>query len=699
MDKAKSDITLRHKIDRIIILNFTVTVILTITSVLLVFYRPDQNRLAALASVCLDTISMVVVLILANSLVFQNGEYNKTTRLFLCMMLGTLFALLFDFLTWSFDGTLSFSDHTFVFIITSLGMGAVLGATFIAYLNNYLWEMHDIKLPRFLYIGLLASNLIAYVITITLGFTRNAFEIVDGHYKTGPFYDYVTAIPVLTLLIMTAFCIKSVKVIGRNDLTAVVGYILLMIIGALVEAVYSIGTTYVAVSVAGVFIFVMLQSKFINRVRQQKDMLTEQIKRQYGILESMAGIYSFVNYVDIKEQYAKRFDKPDSLSEAINIKEDPHTILSYKVRDGIDKDQREKYWTFTDLSTLSKRMTGEKIISADFHHETEGWFRAHYIRIGDLVSQPAQTVIYAVRNIDEEKKNVEMWIEKSNTDELTGFLNRHAYEDDIVELEEGKIKDNLVYVSIDVNSLKVVNDMLGHDAGDELIVGACECMRQCFGAYGKLYRTGGDEFAALIYADEKQLSDIIKDIDEVTENWRGKLNETVAISCGYVSRKENPSLSIHEMAVLADKRMYEDKTRYYQKQGIDRRGQRDAHVALCDLYTKILKINLTDNSYQIVNVDSEEKKEEKGFSDILSDWLNEFAASGRVHPEDLQDFIDKVNIENLSRYFKNNKKVFRAFYRRQSVNGYRKVMLEIIPANDYTDNSQTLFLYVKEIDE
>lgn len=698
MDVNK-DLSPRRKIDRLVILAFTVAVITTVSWVLLMLYRPDQNRLAALASVCLDTISMVVTLILVNSHVFQKGEYTKTTRLYLCLMLGTLFALLFDFLVWSFDGSLSFDDFTFVFIITSLGMGAVLGATFIAYLNNYLWEMHDIKLPRVLYTALLTSNLVAYVLTITLGFTRNAFIIVDGHYQTGPSYDYITVIPVLTLLIVTGFCIKNVKTIGINDVVAVVGYILLMIIGALVEATYSIGTTYVAVAVAGVFIFVMLQSKFINRVRQQKEILTEQITKQYGILESMAGIYSYVNYLDLKEESAKRFDEPSSIIEAFDLKNNPHTSLNYKIREGIDKDQREKYWTFTDLSTLSKRMTGEKLISADFHHEDEGWFRAHFIRIGDLVSQPVQTVIYAVRNIDEEKKNVEMWIEKSNTDELTGFLNRHAYEDDIAVLSESKIKDNLVYVSIDVNSLKVVNDMLGHEAGDELIVGACECMRQCFGAYGKLYRTGGDEFAALIYADEKQLSEIMKDIDEVTENWRGKLNETVAISCGYVSRKENPSLSIHEMAVLADKRMYEDKTRYYQKQGIDRRGQRDAHVALCDLYTKILKINLTDNSYQIVNEDSEEKTEEKGFSDILSDWLNEFAASGRVHPEDLQDFIDKVNIENLSRYFKNNKKVFRTFYRRQSVNGYRKVMLEIIPANDYSDNSQSLFLYVKEIDE
>ena len=52
--------------------------------------------------------------------------------------------------------------------------------------------------------------------------------------------------------------------------------------------------------------------------------------------------------------------------------------------------------------------------------------------------------------------------------------------------------DEFTYVSLDVNGLKVINDTKGHTAGDELIIGACQCMKKSLGPYGKLYRIGGD---------------------------------------------------------------------------------------------------------------------------------------------------------------------------------------------------------------
>ena len=39
------------------------------------------------------------------------------------------------------------------------------------------------------------------------------------------------------------------------------------------------------------------------------------------------------------------------------------------------------------------------------------------------------------------------------------------------------------------------------------------------------------------------------------------------------------------------------------------------------------------------------------------------------------------------------------FYRRKYGDRYKKVMMEMIPAGDYSDDNQTLFLYVKNIDK
>ena len=55
-----------------------------------------------------------------------------------------------------------------------------------------------------------------------------------------------------------------------------------------------------------------------------------------------------------------------------------------------------------------------------------------------------------------------------------------------------------MYISIDLNGLKRVNDTYGHVAGDELIRAAADCMKNSFNEYGKIYRIGGDEFAVII---------------------------------------------------------------------------------------------------------------------------------------------------------------------------------------------------------
>lgn len=679
------------------ILLFCIVVAIGVVTVLLFFYEPNQNALGALGTVCLDVFSMMTLLILILSLLFDEHEMNRTTKLFLCLMLGTLFALFFDFLTWSSDGNLAFADKTYVFTVCSLCCGSILAAVFSLYVSSYMHDMYEMKSSYFDAKICVILNAISFVITVVLALTKTAFDFVDGHYVTGALYDGVAVIPILTLIYVTIYAIRHVDIIGVHDATAVAGYILTMIIGAVIEAIFSIGTTYVSLTIADIFIFLMLQNRYIDRIKKQRELLTEQISSQFEILESMAGIYSYVNYVDLEDCVARRFDEQDSIEDYFDIINDPHTSLTKRLHYEIEDELKDKFWAYTDLSTLPARMANDKLISAEFCHKQEGWFRAQYIRIGDETEADKLKVIFAIRNIDEEKKNVEKWIRKSNTDELTGFYNRHAYEDEIASLEGQKIKDNFVYVSMDVNSLKIINDTLGHEAGDELLLGACECMKQSFGSYGKIFRTGGDEFVALIFADDAQLKEIKNDINELTENWRGKLVDTLAVSFGYVTWKE-ADMSLHRMAVLADKRMYDDKTKYYQQKGIDRRGQRDAHVALCALYTKILKINATDDTYQIVNMNDEEQSSEMGFSESLSEWLTGFGTSGQVHPDDLDEYLAKTNLEVIKSHFKNSDNALTIFYRRKTGDTYKKVMMEIIPANNYQDDSQNLFLYVKNIE-
>ena len=159
----------------------------------------------------------------------------------------------------------------------------------------------------------------------------------------------------------------------------------------------------------------------------------------------------------------------------------------------------------------------------------------------------------------------------SNTDRLTGCLNRRAYEDDLKQYADTGTKNDFVYVAIDVNGLKYTNDTLGHAAGDELICGLAACMKKSFMSFGKVYRIGGDEFAALIFAGAEQLERMKLNLNDSITSWKGKYVEQLTISAGYVQQCEFTNKSVFELAKIADQRMYDTKREYYQKNGHDRR--------------------------------------------------------------------------------------------------------------------------------
>ncbi len=150
----------------------------------------------------------------------------------------------------------------------------------------------------------------------------------------------------------------------------------------------------------------------------------------------------------------------------------------------------------------------------------------------------------------------------SITDQLTGIGNRRKYESVLDELR--KYSKNFTIVALDVNNLKKINDTLGHKAGDELITGAADCIKNSFGKYGQCFRTGGDEFIAIIKNYKGNPENIGKEFEELTHKWKGNLVDTLSVSYGMISTADNKDLSTDELIIAADKLMYKSKARYYK---------------------------------------------------------------------------------------------------------------------------------------
>jgi diguanylate cyclase (GGDEF)-like protein len=115
-----------------------------------------------------------------------------------------------------------------------------------------------------------------------------------------------------------------------------------------------------------------------------------------------------------------------------------------------------------------------------------------------------------------------------------------------------------------VTGLKRVNDVMGHKAGDALLIRACECIKQTYGDFPR-YRIGGDEFLVLCSGITKE--ELLEREQKLKENME---QHEVALAVGYAWRHDG-RINIDKLLTEADQRMYADKRAYYEKMGIDRR--------------------------------------------------------------------------------------------------------------------------------
>jgi len=145
-------------------------------------------------------------------------------------------------------------------------------------------------------------------------------------------------------------------------------------------------------------------------------------------------------------------------------------------------------------------------------------------------------------------------------DVLTGLNNRFSCRKALEKVI--KEKTSVTICSLDVNDLKKVNDTKGHLAGDELIIGAADCIAQVFGKYGNVYRTGGDEFCALVYKDIDE-EDIRRELNEKTKSWEGRSVDELSVALGMARLDHDFETRLEEVIHEADVKMYAEKKPRY----------------------------------------------------------------------------------------------------------------------------------------
>jgi diguanylate cyclase (GGDEF)-like protein/PAS domain S-box-containing protein len=180
--------------------------------------------------------------------------------------------------------------------------------------------------------------------------------------------------------------------------------------------------------------------------------------------------------------------------------------------------------------------------------------------VARLDSCPLPGVLFqgSTRDVTERKQLEERLTEMGYRDALTGLYNRGYFEEELKRLDRRR-GGSVGIIIVDVDGLKVVNDALGHDAGDELLKRTAQTLVECFRHEDLIARIGGDEFAVLLNdVAMEDLRQAGRRIMKTTEEDNCGNAPVLSLSLGYAVG-ENNSTPMRELFRAADDNMYRDR--------------------------------------------------------------------------------------------------------------------------------------------
>ena len=190
------------------------------------------------------------------------------------------------------------------------------------------------------------------------------------------------------------------------------------------------------------------------------------------------------------------------------------------------------------------------------------------VRIGLLI----YIICYGISSLENTVKAVQMGIKSeivshlAYSDGLTGIGNRTAFMEQLSYFEKNKTAADMVgIIMFDVNDLKYVNDNLGHQIGDSMLIKSAEIIKNSFETKdGRCFRIGGDEFVVLLSGEkvsERYEQGIAGFQTEIKQhNDIPDKDFTLSIAHGFaVYDKNSGEESLMDVYQQADMRMYENK--------------------------------------------------------------------------------------------------------------------------------------------
>lgn len=212
--------------------------------------------------------------------------------------------------------------------------------------------------------------------------------------------------------------------------------------------------------------------------------------------------------------------------------------------------QREIYDMFLEYETI----------------ESDGkvYWTACDIRMKWLEDKGEITAYLVFRNIDERKREQMRLRREAMLDELTGALKRHVAIERINYVIQKPLSENWchVFMILDMDNFKTLNDTLGHMYGDQALKDLVAVARENCRREDIICRLGGDEF--IIFLNKVARNVVTKRIEAFQQSLRATYERdgvTVEVSASIgVALMPDHGASFDELYAMADEALYRVKT-------------------------------------------------------------------------------------------------------------------------------------------
>ena len=529
--------------------------------------------------------------------IFLSSNYDREKRRYLILMESfASLLLLMDAMAHIFSGYPGVPGNVMVRISSFLVflLSDVVLLCFHIYVCVYLFSKRERRTLKRVKAGYVIAAAGAVFVVISQ-FTHWYYYIdVDNYYHRAPLYIMSILFSAAGLLIDLTLLLQYKKRVSRKLLFSMLSCIVLPAVAAAVQVFrYGMSLIDFSVGISMIIMFIVTMTELnqemyqlISREGKIKERLEIATILNKCIAELISGededaaisnlLRIISGYFDGDRSYIVQIDEKRNVctntyeyamngvtAEKDNLQEVPMEMLDiwmdsfrknglYYIPD-IEEEQGQPYYETLKMQDITRLLA----VPLNSDGKIIGFLGVDNPRLHYEDHTLLSSIQYFLTDSLKAKERKACLQYMSYRDMLTTLYNRNRY----IQVLEGMqaktvIKTGVAY--IDINGLKRVNNLYGHEAGDRLIINTARSMLAILPE--NAYRVGGDEFVLICFdMDEKIFRSKVRDICDSIAAKR------ISVSVGVVW--EESSSELETMLRRADDLMYAEKKKYYEKHG------------------------------------------------------------------------------------------------------------------------------------